>query len=446
MFMVSGRMVGMKRPGRWWRRWAFPRGLVVFSVFIVGFQACMTAGRSASDRETQEAEARGAERRLDASTPLPHPPMPDALDAARSFLGTRPLYEQPLAVGMTIPSGLNALDAKSCGTCHAEIYAEWSVSTHALAWRDPQFQAEITKSGNRWLCLNCHTPLMVQHDTWPVGLNEGDIDRPRLIANPLFDASLREEGITCAGCHVREGVIHGPGLEQSTAPHPVVKDPAFRSEALCLRCHQAEATYPGKSYACTFATGKEWRSGPYAAKGQTCAFCHMPSVRRSVAPGAPVRSTRRHWWRGAGIPKIEGIQPPLEANPPGLGVEASWRGEALVVDLVNARAGHKLPTGDPERWIQVDVQFLTGTGQAIGDKRSIRIGQKWEWYPVAKKLSDNRLAPLEHRERVFIAPPGARKALVVASSHRMSPETADYHHLKDYPIGIETHRFEVPRQ
>jgi hypothetical protein len=34
-------------------------------------------------------------------------------------------------------------------------------------------------------------------------------------------------------------------------------------------------------------------------------------------------------------------------------------------------------------------------------------------------------------------------ATVTASSHRMTPETADYHHLGDYPRSVVTHTLTV---
>ena len=366
------------------------------------------------------------------------------LARSRSFLETRPYYERPLGDGQQVPAGLSSLSAETCGTCHRAIYREWQVSTHAAAWRDRQYQAELQKSGNRWLCLNCHTPLMVQQDYWPVGLQEGDVEYPVLVRNPGFDEGLREEGITCAACHVRDGVIHGPGLSDSAAPHPVQEDPDFRGNAVCLRCHQATATYPGKGFVCTFDTGSEWAAGPYPAEDRHCPDCHMPAAERPAAAGGPERVVAQHWWRGGGIPKVEGVYPPVEANPPGLGLEATWTEEGLALVMSNRSAGHLLPTGDPERWVQVDVRF-EGPDGPVGEPWSARIGQRWEWWPEPRKLGDNRLKPRERREELLPVPEGAERAVVVASAHRMSEETRDYHELDGYPIAVETHRLELRR-
>ncbi|MCA9570097.1 MAG: hypothetical protein KC656_19765, partial [Myxococcales bacterium] len=292
----------------------------------------------------------------------PAAPVPvDAWPAAMAFDATRPLYERPLGDGRAGLPGVADLSAESCAACHAEIAAEWRTSVHAVAWIDPQYQAEIGKSGNRWLCLNCHTPLKVQQDRFAVALEDGDVERPVLVDNPDFDAALREEGITCAACHVRDGVVHGPGLG-GNAPHPVKADPTYRSGELCLRCHQATATYPGKSFICVFDTGREWRDGPYDDEGKSCVTCHMPTVERPAALGGPTRTVARHWWRGAGIPKIAGRYPPPEANPFGLSLAAAVEGGELKVTATNANAGHMLPTGDPERKVFVDAVFLGSSG------------------------------------------------------------------------------------
>ena len=365
------------------------------------------------------------------------------LRRSQEFLATRPIYETPLGVGLRAPEGLSSLSAESCGACHPAIYAQWKVSTHAMAWQDPQYQAEIAKSGNRWLCLNCHTPLMVQQDRWPVGLQHDDVEFPVLVDNPAFDPALRNEGITCVACHLRDGVLHGPGLSDSSPPHAVVADPAFTDDSLCLRCHQAVAVYPGKTFVCTFDTGQEWSSGPYPDEGTGCVDCHMPRATAAAALDGPERVIGQHWWKGAGIPKQAGLSPPDEANPPGLALAATWSAHTLTLTASNQNAGHKLPTGDPERWVQLDVRFVDADGLEV-QAWTERIGQTWEWWPEVRKLGDNRLDPREERVYSLPIPEGAVGATVQASSHRMTTETAEYHHLGDYPTFIVTHTLVLP--
>jgi hypothetical protein len=359
---------------------------------------------------------------------------PTTLQQAQTFYQQRPPEEQPKGGHQTVPAGLTDLRAASCGACHAEIYAEWQRSTHALAWRDPQFQEEIKKSGNRWLCNNCHTPLLNQMETWAVGLDNNDVERPRTLPNPDFNPAFRDEGITCASCHVRDGVIEGPEGLPTTA-HPTRKAERFRSETLCLDCHQAVLEYPGKTFTCTFNTGEEWRAGPFGKAGVPCQSCHMPEITRPWAEGAPPRPGRRHFWPGAGIYKVTGFGPPLDLLPYGLFVEADARPDdapdALRLTLTN-RAGHHLPTGDPERFITVTTTFLDAQGNAAGDD-TLRIGQQWEWWPAPKKLGDNRLPAGSARQHHVPIPPAAAAWRVRVTSHRITAEALTFHKLNDYP-------------
>ena len=369
------------------------------------------------------------------------PSLPDNLESASRFYDTRPRVERPQAGWQETPEGLADLRASSCAECHPAIYEEWRVSTHGQAWTDRQFQGEMSKSGNRWLCSNCHTPLMNQMEAWAVDLVDGDVERPTYVDNPAFDAVLREEGITCSACHVRDGVIEGPtGLE--TPSHPVRKADRFNTEEICLACHQAVQSYPGKDFICVFETGEEWRASPHRRAGLICQSCHMQPVTRPQALGAEARTGRRHFWPGAGIYKEEGHGPPLDQLPPGLEIGAQASARELVVTLTNVSAGHLLPTGDPERFILVDVEFSDRGGRPQGEARSERIGQTWKWWPTPEKLADNRLKPLEAKELRIPRPPGAHLWSVVASSHRIGEEAVTFHHLEGYPASRVTHRLE----
>lgn len=362
---------------------------------------------------------------------------PDPIEAARAFFATRPTYEQPLAEGFEAPAGLE-LGAAACGTCHAAIYEEWRVSTHAHAWVDRQLQEEMKKSENRWMCQNCHTPLMRQQARWPTGLTDGDVEKPEWVENPRFDAALQAEGITCVSCHLRDGVLVGP-TGAATPAHPTKADPTFLSADICLRCHQAVATYPGKTFTCTFRTGEEWAAGPYGKAGQPCQGCHMQAVDRPSAEGAPARAGRRHYWPGGGLPKVAGVYPPADQLPPGLALDAAVHDGALALGLVNAAAGHMLPTGDPERFYRIAVRFLGADGAELGTHAE-RIGQTWEWWPAPKKLGDNRLAPGERREVAVPLPEGTVQVEIVGTRHRMTEEAFAYHDLAGYPIEAEFDR------
>lgn len=365
-------------------------------------------------------------------------------------------WENPLPY-QAVPQGLTSLSAAQCGVCHQEIYQEWRASTHAQALSDKQFQAEMHKSPSAsWLCLNCHTPLENQLAMIAVGVRDGSTHQPILKKNPRFDRILSREAVTCAVCHVRDGVVLGP-YGDSQAPHPVRKEPKLLDEQSCAACHQATADYTD-TLVCTFDTAGEWRRSPYAAQGQPCTHCHMPEVRRPVAVGGPVRNSRRHLFIGSKIPKEKNIPEAHRAFydlfSSGLSVEilppdSLRRGSATVpvkLLLTNARAGHLLPTGDPERYILVKAQLVDSAGGVL-DRRTYRIGQEWVWHPKARKVSDNRLQPLEERavEMRFRNPRREPPALVrvVVENWRMNEQNAAYHKLTGiYPLSTVVLRLE----
>ncbi len=156
------------------------------------------------------------------------------------------------------PEGLDSIRASYCGGCHAAIYAEWKATTHAVALQDPQFQAEWKKDGELWLCINCHTPLENQLERIVTGLKNGDVHQPVTKANPRFDAQLRDESITCAACHVRDGFVLGPGIGVD-APHPVKRRERSDAQRLCEQCHNVQERLTD-TLICTFNTGDEWRT------------------------------------------------------------------------------------------------------------------------------------------------------------------------------------------
>jgi hypothetical protein len=362
-------------------------------------------------------------------------------------------WENPVPHQET-PAGLSSIRAKDCGVCHQEIYREWQLSTHAHALSDQQFQAELHKSPEtNWLCLNCHIPLLNQRAEYAVSVNNNSTHEPVMEPNPRYDAALEEEAVTCAVCHVRDGIILGP-YGDSTAPHPVRHDPGLLTEEACTRCHQATAAYTN-TLVCTFDTGEEWRASPYARDGQVCSHCHMPEVERAVAPGGPVRKSRYHYFTGSMIPKeVLGSLNGRPLNPRGLfrsGLEVTVQsvrpgdaGVAIDLTLKNAFAGHMLPTGDPERFILVEVR-LTADGREFGPE-TLRIGQEWKWHPVAEKVGDNRLKPLEQRAEVVHfdgAPAGPYAVDVRVINVRINEEAASYHNLiGEYPTEVEVQRFQ----
>lgn len=345
--------------------------------------------------------------------------------------------------------GVDGVRAADCGVCHVAIYKRWQQSTHAAALRDIQYQAEIhKKSSPRWLCLNCHIPVSNQRRHLVRNLWDGDVMRPVLEPNPGFDRAMQKEAITCAVCHVRPdatgaSVVLGP-RGSPRAPHPTRAAPKALRD-ICLRCHDPKGERITPLLVCWFETQKELSQSAHGKQGRHCVHCHMPTSRRRLAADFteyPVRDTRQHSWVGGGIPKeFTGYRTLLDRGyEPGLDTRlVEWKragGQVrFSLALHNARAGHMLPTADPERHLQLLAIVQDSRGKRLASTRG-RIGQTWKWHPRAEKVADNRLQPDERRRwsaslKLPAVLEGAR--LVLSVLHvRLTAKNA--HHMQSTPV------------
>ena len=348
-----------------------------------------------------------------------------------------------------VPQGLVSIRSEDCGVCHQAHYAEWKTSTHAHAWTDMQFQAELKKESSPFLCINCHIPLENQQEFLVEGLYDGDIYQPVRKKNPRFDASMQAEGIGCASCHVRDGAIIGT-IGSDKAPHKVKKDPKFLNETLCMSCHNANAVVTPE-LVCTFQTGDEWAASSFHGQ-KNCISCHMDTLQSPLVFGMPVRTSHLHSFSGSGIPKVKGL---VVKSLNGMAFYPSKIKEKIEVTdsihyqltLKNEFAGHRLPTGDPERFYLIKLEIMDQSSGKTVFTKTDRIGETWEWYPTAKKIADNNMNPGESRTFQLNYKPKTKGKYVIKSlvtKHRMDAKTAAYNGLTDeYPLFINAFEEEL---
>lgn len=298
-----------------------------------------------------------------------------------------------------VPAGLDSLKAESCGTCHLEIYYEWKTSIHARAFGDPFFQAYWKKDKNIWVCLNCHTPLENQQPTLIKEIPRGRVEKAIQEPNPHYDADYQKEAISCAACHVRDGVIYGP-FEDSAAPHPTKFDPNFRTTQICYRCHNV-VSGPAQFYNVgPCGTYAEYEGKFFMQeRGFICQSCHMPEIDRAVATDGPIRRGRQHLWRGGHDPDMikRAVAVQIKADPP---QPKPGDQVTFVLTLINAGAGHKIPTGDPDRHFTIEFLVEDREKRVIHQDTST-MGRWIMWQPVVLELYDNRLLPLASSEYRF---------------------------------------------
>ncbi len=373
-------------------------------------------------------------------------------------------FEYPL-VTKDIPSPLRNLSATTCGACHRAIYHEWKTSMHSRAWTDPYFRVDRRLEGNEQICLNCHTPLDRQQKFKVLGFHDGDKFDPILTPNPDFSPKLQRQGVTCAACHVRHGVIYGPFSQMALrdAPHPI--EQWKNVNEACVRCHIApdksrgvflkippcgtvaeigltrkEGTGPGIK-ACSLRTllkfplpiprigARAWVSKvgpptpgrsvdgylrqpvPPGIASANCVACHMPRVQRPLMTGYPSRLGRRHLWRGGHDPQMvrQALSIHFRAEKPHHG------NVAYVLTVTNTGAAHYVPTGVPDRFISVDLRLLGAGGRTL-EHEHYALTRFIMWRPFVIQFRDTRLRPMVPQHFVIKARLQAKPAVVAVEA------------------------------
>ncbi|MCP4933726.1 MAG: hypothetical protein GY927_05840 [bacterium] len=287
-------------------------------------------------------------------------------------------------ISSPVPEGLQSIKASECGQCHVEIYKEWQTTIHAKAWKEDYFQTDWRYDKSKQNCLNCHTPFENQQENLVVGFKNDNLWKPIFKTNPNFDAAFRDEGVTCASCHIVKGKIRGPHKSED-APHATSYAPEMRNgSSVCVRCHVTDATHEasiGNPNLCS--TMSEIEANKIKPN---CIECHMPKITRPLMEGYPARLGRQHLWRGGHDPKMVSKDLRLEIK------QRSNEGSNYAYDIVLTNIGthHKLPTGVPDRHIIVTMELLNGKGEVVKSKTH-KIIRRIFWRPVIFEWSDNRL-------------------------------------------------------
>jgi mono/diheme cytochrome c family protein len=283
-----------------------------------------------------------------------------------------------------------SLAGRQCARCHAKQYREWETSLHRGA-ASPGLLAQ-TEYGmprdDRAACLACHAPL----------------------AEQARDPVLRGDAVSCAGCHVRGWVRHGPpGIAPSllTLPsYPLVTTGLYERADFCLPCHQLAPRHAvaGRPLLDTY---REWLEGPYMRRGVQCQHCHM--------------ANREHAVRGIHDPDTlrQGIE---------LTARAHRHGGAITVaaELKNIGAGHYLPTTPtPALWLSIALVDARGAPIA-GATTRYRIGRDIWFDGRWHERADTRIPPGE-AARVARAWTGGRTAEAIAARIAIEVHPDDFY-------------------
>jgi len=260
-----------------------------------------------------------------------------------------------------------------CASCHVDIYQQWTQAMMSQAFthhwdeieyfelaveharRDPALQDAVDG------CNGCHTPMAYL---------AGDLPPPR-----PSEGSRANESVNCDVCHTITGFAgdtpfnfnwtiepgrtkygNKPGL---VSPHHDTAESDFiKSAEFCGTCHNEQSPHG----AWVKSTQLEWAAGPYAAEGVPCHRCHMPAAMGRNAKMAEEGLVSQHLFHGAHDPgKLSGAVE-LRMHPQER--EILFDDTAVIkVQLFNAKAGHKIPSGSVEDrlvWLHVEATDSDG--------------------------------------------------------------------------------------
>lgn len=300
--------------------------------------------------------------------------------AGDQALGTQPYdrYERPAA----------------CATCHIDIARQHEQAMMSQAythhWDEieyfelaiPHAEKEPKVAGVKAGCNGCHAPL---------ALLAGDIP-----PKPPAAGTRANESVSCDLCHTVTGfagdvphnfnwtsvpgkVKQGPRPGAVSPHHETRENPFLRSAEFCGTCHNEKDPWG----LWVKATHLEWKEGPHGRAGIVCQDCHMPPAPgRSARMGSELSDMRQHLFHGAHDPgKLAGvaevrIHPETREAEPGDTVK-------LTAVVVNAKAGHKIPSGSAEErvlWLHVEATDSKGRTYHLPVDRK---GFKDEDYTIA---------------------------------------------------------------
>ncbi len=306
-----------------------------------------------------------------------------------------------LGIASDKPSGEHALGSREysdyekpevCASCHTRIYQQWRQAMMSQAythhWDEIEYFELAIPHGKKVEmfkpvsdgCNGCHTPMAYL---------AGDVPPPRPEKN-----SRANESVSCDICHTITDIADDPvnfnwvsepgrkkfGAKEGLAsPHHITEyKEVFTKAEYCGSCHNEQN--PFGIY--VKSTQMEWAKGPYAKQGVPCFVCHMPKAKGRSAPMAKEGMVAQHVFLGAH--NEAKVKSAIEISIHPDEREVPYDGTvAFQVELFNAKAGHKIPTGSVEdRILWLDVRAVDSEGNEYHlpvDKK----GFKGEEYTIA---------------------------------------------------------------
>jgi len=352
-----------------------------------------------------------------------------AADAASPFLPSRALTHGNAYVDAT-----RLERSEECGSCHPDIYEQWSDSMHRASATDPHvatgidwFRRENGVEASR-SCAGCHDP---------IPLLAGQLDST--LTDMTERAPAHQEGVSCLVCHsidnsAREspgnasyrisapgrsilgsGVAAGALQRLGGAAHSeaMMKRPLMQDPLFCASCHQQLSDDSNEDDEAEPGQFGEWSRSHFSDREggtyKTCQDCHMPLVTAND-PAATDGKVHSHRFVGsnhahalaAGLEEqaqlvLENLQNAVEMDLREAANQDRPGHLVVEVSVTNTGSGHHFPTGVTdikEAWLEVvatrDGQRLFASG--LLDERHYLDEGAYSWRKV---LIDHRNMPVD---------------------------------------------------
>jgi hypothetical protein len=248
----------------------------------------------------------------------------------------------------------------------------------------PHALKEEKVAGVKAGCNGCHAPL---------AFLAGDIPPQRPAAG-----TRANESVSCDLCHsiagfegdvpynfnwiVRPGAAkQGVRTGTESPAHGIAPNPFLKTAEFCGTCHNEKDPF-GQWVK---ATHLEWKDSRWAKGGIRCQDCHMPPAAGNSAPdagGVDHPDVRQHLFHGAHDEgKLSGaVEVRVHPSEP---VAAPGDTVRLTATVVNAKAGHMIPSGSAEErvvWLHVEAKDSAGRRYPLAVDRK---GFEGEDYTIA---------------------------------------------------------------
>lgn len=304
-------------------------------------------------------------------------------------------------------------DTQRCGNCHKQAYREWSLSGHARSASNRRFLNLYDGSdwtGKRtvgWnlladhpngsgVCTSCHAPTVAFGDDAFYDLRQVQGVPARGVHCDYCHKVAGAEAGTIGLTHGRFGLkLRRPGEGQLFfGPlDDVDRDedtylPLYRQSRYCASCH--EGVVFGVH---VYGTYSEWLESPARRQGKECQTCHMAptGTTTNLAPGKggkprdPRTLSNHRFFAGTQADMLrQAIQVSVVAREGQVAVEIQVDG-----------AGHRVPTGFPDRHLLLAIEAFDADGAPVplekGDALPAEAGKEWEKMAgrlYAKRLTD----------------------------------------------------------